>query len=498
MTADSDTDGIRKLSSLDDAMESKHATNQGSEPGSPESNLQQELPEPGTAICYRMEPLRQLSSSAPGVISGHAPCVAHPGQNRMPPCLLCDQTHTVVDLESAHRVALMVTPEMSDSVTDQIWEAVSTIRAVLKQQPVPMSVTAQTVFLLRAEDAEACRRLFAAYYGERVPVTNFVTQPPCGGQALAIEAWALGGPGVEIQFPQPDVVTIEYDDLRWIHTGGIAETASDSAAYGQGAHAFGEAAQRLQDAGATFQDVVRAWLYMGSITACDDESGVERYRELNRARTDFFTEQESQGLLQIHRDGRNYYPACTGIGMHGQDLTVSCMTLQSDRDDVQLLPLENPNQTSAFNYSQEFSAKSPKFSRAMAVIIGDYVTTWISGTASIVDSETVHVGDAAGQTEQTIDNIQNLISRQNFEHHGVRNAGVRLEDLAKVRVYVKRTEDYETCRAVCERRFGPIPTIYAIADVCRSNLLVEIEGVAFSRVSHGEGEQTGHEKAAHS
>ena len=467
-------------------MDSKHANDGNPGASSTEWNSPSELRQPGEAICYRMAPLKQLSSDAGCVTSGNGQCAAHAGQNHMPPCLLCEQTHSVVDLESAHRVALMVTPEVSDNVNDQIWEAVSTIRAILRQQPVPMTVTSQTVFLRRAEDAEACRRLFAAYYEDRAPVTNFVTQPPCDGAALAIEAWALGGKDVDIQFPQPDVVAIEYDDLRWIHTGGITATSAETTAYEQGAHAFDAAAQRLEASGATFQDVVRAWLYMGGITVLDEESGVERYRELNRARTDFFAEQTAQGRLQIHRNGRDYYPASTGIGMDGQGLTVSCMTLQSDRDDVQLLPLENPNQTSAFNYSKAFSAKSPKFSRAMAVIIGDYITTWVSGTASIVDSETVHVGDAARQTEQTIENIERLISRENFERHGAPDAGARLEDLAKVRVYVKREEDYETCRKVCERRFGPIPAIYAIADVCRPDLLVEIEGVAFSRVSSGE------------
>jgi enamine deaminase RidA (YjgF/YER057c/UK114 family) len=118
----------------------------------------------------------------------------------------------------------------------------------------------------------------------------------------------------------------------------------------------------------------------------------------------------------------------------------------------------------------------------MAVVIGDYVTTWISGTASILNCETVHPGDVEKQTEQTIDNIQKLISRENFERHGVPGAGFQLSDLAKIRVYVKRSEDYETCRAICERRFGPLPTIYAQADVCRPDLLVEIEGVAFSRL----------------
>jgi len=58
--------------------------------------------------------------------------------------------------------------------------------------------------------------------------------------------------------------------------------------------------------------------------------------------------------------------------------------------------------------------------------------------------------------------------------------GATLDQLASVRVYVKRQKDYGKVRAVCERRLGELPTIYAVADVCRPNLLVEIEGMAFS------------------
>ncbi len=119
----------------------------------------------------------------------------------------------------------------------------------------------------------------------------------------------------------------------------------------------------------------------------------------------------------------------------------------------------------------------------MAIAIGDYLTTWISGTASILNSETVHAGDIERQTHQTIDNIQRLIAAENFARHGANGAGAELSDLAKVRVYVKHLEDFEKCRAICHQRLGDLPTIYARADVCRSDLLVEIEGVAFSRVA---------------
>jgi enamine deaminase RidA (YjgF/YER057c/UK114 family) len=160
---------------------------------------------------------------------------------------------------------------------------------------------------------------------------------------------------------------------------------------------------------------------------------------------------------------------------------MGCLSLQTRREDVFLLPLENPQQTPAYAYSPKYSPQSPKFSRAMALILGNYVTTWISGTASIVNSESQHPGDIEKQTEQTIDNIERLISAENFAFHGIKGAGAALSDFAKIRVYVKRQEDFEKCRRVCERRFGAVPAIYALADVCRPELLVEIEGITFSR-----------------
>jgi enamine deaminase RidA (YjgF/YER057c/UK114 family) len=170
--------------------------------------------------------------------------------------------------------------------------------------------------------------------------------------------------------------------------------------------------------------------------------------------------------------------------MAGRGLVMSCLSLETAREDLFLLPLENPLQTPAYSYDAKYSSQSPKFSRAVALGLGDYVTTWVSGTASIVESETRHPGDPAKQTEQTIDNIERLIAEENFRRHGVNGAGASLHDLAKVRVYLKRAEDLAQCKAVCERRFGPVPAIYAVADICRPDLLVEIEGVAFSRYSH--------------
>ncbi|QDV41678.1 Endoribonuclease L-PSP [Stieleria neptunia] len=400
--------------------------------------------------------------------------------------LMSQQQHRLVQLDDVTRLALMITPTDFGDPIDQAREAISAIRSILGRQSVLMTLTKQTVFVRSADDIPTFQNLFKAIYRDRVPATSFVIQPPCGGQALAIEAWALGGEGIRVDFPLPDLVTVSYDGLRWIYVAGITSPPQASCASDESEDSFRRLAERLQHVDASFNDVCRIWLYQGGITELESRpSGepIERYRELNRARAEFFQRLEAAGQINTTRDGHSFYPASTGIGMAGPGLTVSCLGLQTDRDDVSLHPLENPQQTSAFDYARKFSPQSPLFSRAMAVKIGDHVTTWISGTASILDSESVHLGDVAKQTEQTIDNIENLISGKNFERHGLPGLAAELTDLAKVRVYVKRPEDYETCRSICEARFGSVPAIYAVADVCRPELLVEIEGVAFSDVS---------------
>ena len=114
---------------------------------------------------------------------------------------------------------------------------------------------------------------------------------------------------------------------------------------------------------------------------------------------------------------------------------------------------------------------------------GHFVSTLVSGTASIVNARTCHSGDVVRQTEQAIENIECLIAPENFASHGLTGAGATLKDIAKLRVYVKHQQDYEHCRKVCELRLPRIPAIYLHADICRPDLLVEIEAVAFSPFS---------------
>jgi enamine deaminase RidA (YjgF/YER057c/UK114 family) len=386
---------------------------------------------------------------------------------------------SLIELGGPTRAALMLAPRSRGTFQEQTQELLAALLGLLERQSRPMQVTQQTVFLRQAGDQLECERLLSAFYGDRPPATTFVAQPPCCGAALTVEAWAIGGEGVQVEQFGSRALAVSYDGVRWVYSAGHKPAPGLQGVYAQTLDALGQMNQALGKADSGFQHVVRTWLYLGGIT--EREGGLQRYQELNRARSDFY-EHIRFGVAGAQASPEHrVYPASTGIGMIGDGLAASCLTLQTARQDLFLVPLENPQQTPAYVYNRIYSQQSPKFSRAMALGLGNYVTTWISGTASIVDSESRHLGDLEMQTEQTIENIERLIAAENFARHGIAGAGAGLKDFAKIRVYLKRAQDLAKCRAVCERRFGSVPALYVSADVCRPELLVEIEGVAFSR-----------------
>ena len=372
----------------------------------------------------------------------------------------------------------MAVPGSRGSFRQQAEELFAQIVCLVSRQATPLTATTMMVFLRDGSDQVECEEIIRARFRGVPPLTTFVVQPPCCGAALGVELWALGGPGVTVQRFGPNLLAVESEGIRWIHCGGIRGEAGADGPYAESWSAFQQMKRQLALAGAGLDQVVRTWLYVNQITS--GESGRQRYQEMNRARTEFY-----RGIPfgEKHRAAgapAAMFPASTGIGTDGSGIAMACLALESRRPDVFLMPLESPCQTPAFHYQAEYSPQSPKFSRAMAVVQGHFVSTLVSGTASIVNSATRHPGDVVRQTEQTIENIERLIATENFARHGLPGAGATLRDIAKLRVYVKHREDYERCREACERRLPRVPAIYLHADICRADLLVEIEAVAFS------------------
>ena len=392
-------------------------------------------------------------------------------------------TYSVVELTDVRRFFVAVVPQFGDTLAEQTEDALRNIESVLEKTGMCGSVIQQTVFLANADDIEPCRQLIHDFYGEELPATTYIQQQSCEGKLLVIEAMGMsrGQTEVEIDRISEQLVVATHNGISWVHCSDVVPLINEPSVYSRSSSAFSSMRSLLGRAGVRMDQIVRTWLYLGDIVG--DEGPVQRYKELNRARTDIFEGIDflADRLPRGQFPNLHAFPASTGIGMDGKDVTMGCVALATERKDIVAMPLENPRQTAAYDYSAAYSPKSPKFARAMAISCGTHATIFVSGTASITNSETRHIGDAVAQTDETIDNIEALISEGNLARHGLPGQGATIATLGCVRVYVKHQEDFVQIREACQERLGDVPAIYTIADVCRPDLLVEIEGIAFSR-----------------
>ncbi|GAB6166734.1 hypothetical protein JCM19992_27340 [Thermostilla marina] len=396
---------------------------------------------------------------------------------------ICDDGvgYSVVGLNDVRHVFAAAVPRRGETLHEQAQDALKTIESVIREEGTVGSIVHQAVFLADISQMDECRRIMRDFYGDDLPATTYIPQKPCEGKLLAIEALGVGRRkgDVAIQRISEQLVRAEHNGIAWVHCANVRPQIDSPEVYDRSLDAFARMRDLLASVDVRFDQVIRTWLYLGGIV--EGEGDKQRYKELNRARTDFFQGIRFMADRLVKKDVGCVYPASTGIGADDREIAMSCIALATDRSDIVAMPLENPRQTAAFEYGAFYSPKSPKFSRAVALSCGNYATILISGTASITNSETQHIGDVEAQTHETLDNIAALIGEPNLARHGLPQLGTTLENLALVRVYVKRQEDFEKTRAVCQARLGDVPTIYAIADVCRDDLLVEIEGMAFSQ-----------------
>ncbi len=391
--------------------------------------------------------------------------------------------YSVVELNDVRHIFAAAVPRNGGSLRAQAEDALKTIDAVICDEGARGTIVKQVVFYSDDNQLAELQALIREFYGPDIPATTYVPQHPCAGKLLSIEALGVGrGFGdVEIVRRSEHVVTTRHNGISWLHCSQITPRNEAADLYSQTLDCFVQMRDMLQAENVQFENVIRTWLYIGDIVGPEQQT--QRYKEVNRARTDFFCDYQFGGGLLLPSHQGDVYPASTGIGADRRGLVMSCIAFTAERDDIAVVPLENPRQTPAFDYGKVYSPESPKFARALALTCGRFSTILVSGTASITDSETRHLDDVEAQTHETLDNIEALISQENLSRHGLPGHGAGLDGLAFARVYIKRREDYHKTRAVCEKRLGELPTIYAFADVCRDDLLVEIEGMAFSHRS---------------
>lgn len=204
----------------------------------------------------------------------------------------------------------------------------------------------------------------------------------------------------------------------------------------------------------------RVWNYMADINS--ESHGLERYRQFNLGRYEAF--------VQAERDTGGQVPAACALGVADGPLSVAFLAGTSP-----VVSLENPRQVSAWRYPSQYGPRAPTFSRAALAYPRGCEALFVSGTASIVGHVTVHPGDVVAQCLETVRNIECLAKEANRVARSDRPfsfAGM------SHRAYVRHAADADTVQRTLQPLLQGAELVCVQADVCRADLLVEIESQA--------------------
>ena len=296
----------------------------------------------------------------------------------------------------------------------------------------------------------------------RVPVTASMIRP-LGANDLC-EVWRVAGPVGRLRGGSPQArVSYRFSDDLLFGSLRISERAIDARDEAEALQRATEIAYQeifeVLDA-TEHRHLIRIWNYLPEINA--QAGGEERYRHFNSAR--------QMAFRNSGRATMGTVPAACALGSPaGSPLSIYFLAARRPAKMI-----ENPRQTSAYRYPPKFGRHSPIFSRACVWGESDRGRLFVSGTASIVGYETIHRGDVAAQTRETMINIAALLEEAN---RIVGWSDYSLNDL-KLKVYVRKPSDLPAIEATLSELLNPAASIlYLQADVCREDLLVEIEAV---------------------
>ncbi|MHB1084391.1 MAG: chorismate transformation enzyme, FkbO/Hyg5 family [Thiobacillus sp.] len=202
---------------------------------------------------------------------------------------------------------------------------------------------------------------------------------------------------------------------------------------------------------------LRFWNYFPAINR--ESHTMERYRQFNIGRQDAF--------LTHGRSVVDKVPAACALGSASGSLHIAFLATRAN-----VVGVENPRQLSAYHYPSQYGPRSPTFARAGLVNLSGRDMLFVSGTASIVGHQTQHHDDVAAQTRECLHNIAAIVAEANRQ---APDADFRLDQLAYT-VYVRHAENLAAVRhEMAQFIKAPVSVVFLQADVCRAELLVEIE-----------------------
>jgi enamine deaminase RidA (YjgF/YER057c/UK114 family) len=280
------------------------------------------------------------------------------------------------------------------------------------------------------------------------PLTLLHGDACAGGTITATQFIALSGVKLNPVLDGERLVGnwYETDDARYCLLGDIRSDDLSLSREEQARAVFEKMESLLLQADMKFTDIIRTWIYLNDL--------LEWYDEFNAVRTRFFKERNVFNHI---------VPASTGIGAgtpFGEAMVSALLAVQPKHGRVKVHAVPSPLQCPAIDYASSF-ARAIEIDRP-----GSRLLT-ISGTASIeMDGTTAHVGDCEKQIELTMDVVHSILESR----------GMDWSDASRAIAYFKHIADAPLLEKYCvAHRLPELPVAISHADVCRHDLLFEIE-----------------------
>jgi enamine deaminase RidA (YjgF/YER057c/UK114 family) len=312
-------------------------------------------------------------------------------------------------------------------------------------------------------------KIMADFFPGRIPPYSLVSQIP-ESETLTAEVVSLEASENAIVNYGTNYIVIDNGICRELITGGILPQDINQSYSSQSQSVFNSVGEILIRENFPVNSIIRKWNYIENISSFNGE--YQNYQVFNDARSHFFANVDWSGG----------YPAATGIGTYAGGIMVEIIAVTGDN--LINKAIDNPLQVAAHKYSQSVlfgeldshfqQRTTPKFERARIVGLPNNNTIYISGTAAIRGEKSIIADDIIEQANITMQNIEFLISSKNSAESYISC------EYQLLRVYVKKIGHLEKLRNYMNLHYPHVKKNFIGADICRDELLLEIEGVALA------------------
>ncbi len=298
-------------------------------------------------------------------------------------------------------------------------------------------------------DIQQARGDYLGSFNDGVPATVLTAPASRDTHIAGIQIHAITGKST----PQPLILdgkhvgrSYEQDGRQWLFISGLTAPEKGSNEL-QARAVYHQAAQILHMHNMNFRNVARTWVWIRNI--------LDWYDQFNTARTAFYQQENL-----VDNNGESHYlPASTGIGVAPADggaCGLDIIAISDGDKSIQSFH-SSQDQNSAFSYGSAFA-------RAVTVPMPSGPALLVSGTAAIDQNGlTEHHGDIRNQISATIQHIRALIDDAGWDEKQITSAIAYSKTPQIARIFSDEWSELNW------------PRVEMIADVCRDDLLFEME-----------------------